>query len=273
MMSATLGCTRQSTGARRSAKRRTTRLAVAAAASVLALGAEGACARVSRTAAAERAALTCRQAIPDQRASVVWIGPDDRRDRDALSKWCATLGPVVYEPTPRSEREHPIDRLAIVSWNTHVGAGDLDRVIAAVRGGSFTGGERLDDVVLLLQEMYRHGDAVPGGSALRSVIPSRIADAMHSRHEHDAWQFAHERGFAVLYAPSMRNGLLADDPEDRGNAILSTLPLSSPAVIELPLEHQRRVVAVATITGRTSRDSAWRIRLADVHLDTALALT
>jgi len=249
--------------------------AVAAAASVLALGAGAACARVSRTAAADPAALACRQTVPDQSAPVVWIGPHDTRDRDALSDWCDTLGPVVYDATPRSVRDRPIDWIAIVSWNTHVGAGDLDRVIESVRSGSFTSGERPDAVVLLLQEMYRHSDSVPPRrfDSARSVIPSRIANALHSRHEHDAWQFARERGFAVLYAPSMRNGLLADDPEDRGNAIVSTLPLSSPAVIELPLEHQRRAVAVATVSGRTSRGAAWSLRLADVHLDTALALT
>jgi endonuclease/exonuclease/phosphatase family metal-dependent hydrolase len=71
----------------------------------------------------------------------------------------------------------------------------------------------------------------------------------------------------------MRNGLVPDDPEDRGNAILSTIPLSDPAVIELPFERQRRVAAVATIGGTTSAGGSWRLRLANVHLDTALALT
>jgi endonuclease/exonuclease/phosphatase family metal-dependent hydrolase len=70
----------------------------------------------------------------------------------------------------------------------------------------------------------------------------------------------------------MRNGALASDPEDRGNAILSTLPLSDPAAIELPMEHQRRVVTIAIVSGETTTGHPWRLRLVNVHLDTALAL-
>ena len=51
----------------------------------------------------------------------------------------------------------------------------------------------------------------------------------------------------MLYAPSMRNGESAGGGEDRGNAIVSTLPLADPTVIELPLERQRRVVVAASI--------------------------
>jgi endonuclease/exonuclease/phosphatase family metal-dependent hydrolase len=228
---------------------------------------------MSRTAAADPAALTCRQTIPHLDTAVSWIAPSDQHQRDALASWCQTLGPVVFEPSPRDVREDPIDRLAVVTWNTHVGAGDLDRVLGAVRSGSFTGGLRPDAVVLLLQEMYRHGEDVPAHPAMRSVIPGRIIDAAHAQHAHDAWEFARERGLAVLYAPSMRNGLLPEDPEDRGNAIVSTVPLAAPAVIELPLERQRRAVAVAQVDGRTSDGRAWQLRVADVHLDTALAVT
>ena len=39
----------------------------------------------------------------------------------------------------------------------------------------------------------------------------------------------------------MRNGEPGVTSEDRGNAILSTLPLSDLTAIELPLERQRRV--------------------------------
>ena len=46
----------------------------------------------------------------------------------------------------------------------------------------------------------------------------------------------------------MRNGSSAGDPaEDRGSAILSTLPLSEPIAIELPGERQRRVVIIAQV--------------------------
>ena len=204
--------------------------------------------------------------------AVVWMGPADERHRARLADWCAMVGPVVYEANPDRTPERPIDRLAVVSWNTHVGGGDLDALVDAVRRGDFTRGEPFDDMVLLLQEMYRHGDEVPARATIRSAVPGRITDAFHAGHARDVRRVASERGLSVFYAPSMRNGALTDDPEDRGNAILSTLPLSDPAAIELPMERQRRVAAVAAVSGRTAAGTAWRLRLANVHLDTAVAL-
>ena len=54
---------------------------------------------------------------------------------------------------------------------------------------------------------------------------------------------------------------------------MSTIDLDDPEVVELPLEHQRRAVAVATVAGTTPAGVPWRVRLADVHLDTAFSLT
>ena len=72
-------------------------------------------------------------------------------------------------------------------------------------------------------------------------------------------QIGRELGLSLIYVPSMRNGASADDPaEDRGSAILSTLPLSEPIAIELPGERQRRVVIIAR---------AASVSLAVVHLD------
>jgi len=181
------------------------------------------------------------------------------------------VGPVVYEPQPRLALTTPIDRVAIVSWNTHVGGGDLDALIDAVQRGDFTGGERIEAIVLLLQEMYRHGDGVPERASILSAVPSRIVTAFHTEHLRDVRRVADERGYALLYTPSMRNGAAIDDPEDRGNAILSNLPLSDPAAVELPIERQRRVVAVAAVGGHSSAGTTWRLRVANVHLDTALS--
>ena len=58
---------------------------------------------------------------------------------------------------------------------------------------------------------------------------------------------ARRLGLALYYSPSMRNGAPAETDEDRGNAILSTEPLSDLAAIELPFERQRRVAAAATV--------------------------
>jgi endonuclease/exonuclease/phosphatase family metal-dependent hydrolase len=54
---------------------------------------------------------------------------------------------------------------------------------------------------------------------------------------------------SVLYVPSMRNGGASTRhlPTDRGNAILSSQPLSRPAAIELPGERQRRVAVTAIV--------------------------
>jgi len=56
----------------------------------------------------------------------------------------------------------------------------------------------------------------------------------------------------------MRNGSSLDPAEDRGSAILSTIPLSAPIAVELPGERQRRVVIIAT---------AGPVSVAVVHLD------
>ena len=171
------------------------------------------------------------------------------------------------KPAPRDVVR--ADRLVIVSWNLHVGAGNVDRLVAGLRTGEFTGGDKVDEFVLLLQEAYRADDAIPARLARGMPAPSRIAEA-HRGPSIDHWWRAD--GLAVFYAPSMRNGLIDLNREDRGNAIVSTLPLEDPAAIELPLERQRRVAITASVSGESRRGVRWRVRLADVHLDTALAL-
>ena len=73
---------------------------------------------------------------------------------------------------------------------------------------------------------------------------------------------------AVVYVPSARNGPDngARPSEDKGNAILSTLPLSAPVAIDLPFEAGRKVAVTADIriTGRPT------IRVVSAHLDLAV---
>jgi endonuclease/exonuclease/phosphatase family metal-dependent hydrolase len=71
----------------------------------------------------------------------------------------------------------------------------------------------------------------------------------------------------------MRNGIVDLEREDRGNAIVSTLELADSVLIELPLEHQRRVAIASMVAGVTHAGTPWRVRVVDVHFDTALALT
>jgi endonuclease/exonuclease/phosphatase family metal-dependent hydrolase len=128
--------------------------------------------------------------------------------------------------------------------------------------------------VLLLQEATRRDRAVPA-RVPRGYPAPRAITARHGSRDADVRRFA-DAGYAVLYAPSMRNGgRLAgadESAEDRGNAIVSTLPLTDPRLIELPLERQRRVAAAAAIGGHTTSGARWRLDLVNVHLDTALAL-
>jgi endonuclease/exonuclease/phosphatase family metal-dependent hydrolase len=68
----------------------------------------------------------------------------------------------------------------------------------------------------------------------------------------------------MLYVPSMRNG--ADLLEDRGNAILSSEPLSNALSMELPFERQRRVAIGASL--EVMRDGVpSTLRVVDVHLE------
>jgi endonuclease/exonuclease/phosphatase family metal-dependent hydrolase len=67
--------------------------------------------------------------------------------------------------------------------------------------------------------------------------------------------------------PSMRNGGPGISAEDRGNAILSTVPLGELGAIELPFERQRRVAVAATVAGATTTGAPWRLRVVSAHLD------
>jgi endonuclease/exonuclease/phosphatase family metal-dependent hydrolase len=66
----------------------------------------------------------------------------------------------------------------------------------------------------------------------------------------------------------MRNGSATkvDEREDRGNAILSTEPISDVRAIELPFGKQRRVAIAATITPRTA--TLGPMRVFTTHFDT-----
>jgi endonuclease/exonuclease/phosphatase family metal-dependent hydrolase len=68
----------------------------------------------------------------------------------------------------------------------------------------------------------------------------------------------------------MRNGRDPgpSGPEDRGSAILSTLPLSDVAAIELPMSRHRRVAVGAGIAGDALSGRGWRLQVVSAHLDT-----
>ena len=186
--------------------------------------------------------------------SVAWVGPASSEHADDIRAWCESVGPPVL----RAPRVAPKDGslrsrrgLVVVSWNVHEGAGDIIRIVDSLRPA---------DVVLLVQEAMREGTEVPastppGMRAPRHQSAGRtlIADIVDA---------ADALGLWLAYVPSMQNG--DGTHQDRGCAILSTLPLSDPVAIQLPWVAQRRVAVMATIV----RDgSAQRIRIVSTHLD------
>src|SRR6185295_8760172 len=119
-------------------------------------------------------ALACRQVVPPD-AVLRWVEPEARRDRDTLARWCDTIGPVLFQPLGTQPPAPVIDRLAVMTWNVHVGSGNVADVVRRLRAGEFTGGERIDHFVLLLQEAYRRDTAVPAQIPRGFPAPDRIA--------------------------------------------------------------------------------------------------
>ncbi len=189
-------------------------------------------------------------------AAVTWFGPNDREDSVSLTRWRGSVGAPVTSPAAPDDRPH--DALTIVSWNTAVGDAD---VVSFVR--SLPAGNR--PLVLLLQEVCRGGAAVPPLLDVHAGFAERLGAAsdLHSR---QIEEIGRELGLGVYYVPSMRNGGLTSD-EDRGNAILSSLPLTDLRAMELPFERQRRVAVAATLAGYASTGEPWRVRVVSAHLD------
>jgi endonuclease/exonuclease/phosphatase family metal-dependent hydrolase len=219
----------------------------------------------------ETGASACHAVVPGAAQSITWIGPDDARDRDRLARWCRAAGPAIVDSAPVATIEGPIDRLAVVTWNVHVGGGDVADLVGRLRRGELTDGRPVEQFALLLQEAYREGPDVPVDVPPAAVAPRAIVEQLPDGSRRDVAETARRLSLHVLYAPTMRNGRSRE--EDRGTAILSTLPLTNPEAIELPFEHQRRVAVAATVSGRASPGGVWALRLVDVQEDTALALT
>ncbi len=186
--------------------------------------------------------------------------------------WRRPVGSAVFAPSGGSGATPPVDRLAVVSWNTHVGGADLLRFVRHLREGQFTGGAPPDGFVLLLQEAHRAGGDIPDYGAFEEPVKgaARILPHADGGARVDIREAAEQiRDVHLFYVPSMRNGKGEDrhPREDRGNAILSSVPLEDPAAVELPLEVQRRVAVAARLRGKTSSGREWCLGVVDTHLD------
>ena len=190
-------------------------------------------------------------------ASLQWFAPDSTPERHRLDRWCAGVGGAAVQPLGATGSPPiRIEDITFVSWNVHVGSGDVRAFVSDLRKGDLAGGRKVGHYVLLLQEAVRT-DGVPA-LAENAAGAGRI-DAHRDAASADILQIARELGLSLVYVPSMRNGGSdADPPEDRGNAILSTLPLSDLVAVELPGERQRRVVIIA---------HAETVSVGAVHLD------
>jgi endonuclease/exonuclease/phosphatase family metal-dependent hydrolase len=202
------------------------------------------------------AGLTDTGAIP-----IAWLGPSIPGDADALARWRRSVGPPVVLQGRAALA--PADRLVIVNWNTHVGGGDLARLFGDVQRAY----GRDVPVVMLLQEAYRRGPEVPRAADGPLAFAAAIRAGRPGGERIGIRAAAGALGLHAYYVPSMRNGGPSVSDEDRGNAIVSTLPLTGLAALELPFERQRRVAVAATIEGTSSSGTPWRLRVVSAHLD------
>jgi endonuclease/exonuclease/phosphatase family metal-dependent hydrolase len=198
-------------------------------------------------------------------SAVTWTVPVQTPD-SRPADWCATVGPpVVFAPTYPSAGVRGKGRLIVVNWNMHVGNGNIPGLIRQLSRQEESRGFGKPEFVLLLQESFRRGTEVPSPGSVR--VPRRIPPPDSGI---DIEDVARELGWWMCYVPSMRNGSqVGKEAEDRGNAILSSLPLKGLEAVELPFVVQRRVALIATVTDSQNKP---KLRVAVAHLDTRAPL-
>jgi endonuclease/exonuclease/phosphatase family metal-dependent hydrolase len=213
---------------------------------------------------AAEAPLPCRSVVDgdgaDSPFAVTWLSATGD-DRDQLDLWCRTVGPIVIAPDAMTTEPSPSD-LAVVTWNVHVDGADLGAFIGMLRSGGLTHAEPVKDFVLLLQEAFRASAALAALWDAAPVPPG--VDERSQEEQRDVVAVAKSAGLHAYYVPSMRNGRGPGGAvaEDRGNAILSTRPLSDFTAIELPFARHRRVAIGATI-----QMAEGPVRLVSGHVD------
>ena len=204
-------------------------------------------------------------------AGVVWVRAAAPRDRALQSAWCETVGgPVVIpEPAERFGGAASTDSLLVLSWNMNLGGGDLLSLLQAEAGVSCGGAPQSEATaprpfVLLLQEAYRRSERLPPAPP-SELVPRTLDPPPGADVDQEITTVATRCGLALVYVPSHRNGpdSGARPAEDKGNAILSNLPLSAPAAIDLPFEAYRRVATVA----EARLEERPPLRVVSVHLD------
>jgi hypothetical protein len=80
---------------------------------------------------AEHADLPVECPYPEDRVAIRWYQVDDIEEREKLRRWCAAVGSPVIDVPDRPAPRAPIDSLAVVSWNTHVGGRKANRFLTS----------------------------------------------------------------------------------------------------------------------------------------------
>lgn len=183
-----------------------------------------------------------------------FASPVDELHHPELAIWRANVGaPVALDLA--SPTRAPVTGVDLLSWNVAVGAGRLIELLQRLSDGEWGGAGRdpARPLLLLLQEAFRSDPSVPDWPE-----SGRHGGALHPAQPEDVVQVARALSLSLRYAPSMRNGLHASD---RGNAILSTVPLGTSHAFLLPFVRQRRVVVTAELAALPD------IAFASAHLD------
>jgi endonuclease/exonuclease/phosphatase family metal-dependent hydrolase len=158
------------------------------------------------------------------------------------------------------------DSVAVGVWNVAGGSGYLTEFLKAELDLDWSreAARPSHHFVLLFQEVFRRSGDIPT-SPPSPAIPPRIKEPERPGDRPDVVSVAQRCGLAFIYVPATRNGVEEYDGmrEDKGNAIVTTLPLSDFIAIELPMVAQRRVSVAATIRGPEG-DS---LRVVSVHLN------
>lgn len=204
--------------------------------------------------------LSKRHMVPLE--SPVWYAPASESERATLDRWSSAVGPAVISRRNSTHANQRARALLVVSWNIGMGRGDVPALVAELRAR-----EPDAPIVLLLQEAFRKGPEVPAVVPVSARFAGKLGGDESSTVRPEIETTAERCGLDLYYVPSMRNGAPSRSDEDRGNAILSSLAISDLSAIELPFERQRRVAVAATISGTSSKDEVWRLRLVSTHLD------
>lgn len=204
-----------------------------------------------------------------------WYRAAEDRDRRLAAEWCATVGGPVVDLTPQGPPAQWVAGapLEVISWNMWIGGGDLYRMLRHELGVDCEAdpgtAATARPFVVLLQEVWRYSPDLPDVEEGRN-IPWTIDPGRGSGENLDIVEAARRCGLALVYVPSARNGpdTGSRPDEDKGNAILSNLRLSTPIAIDLPLEGGRKVAVAATLAGVDGRT----VRVVSAHLDVASTL-